>query len=396
MISVFAITFWLAVGLLLYHHIGYPVLLALAVRVLARPIRRGGFSPMISVIIPAYNEGGVIGAKLASVLNGRYPDDRMEVIVVDDGSTDDTAEQVSKVDDPRVILDHGPERRGKVAALNRAVKRARGEVLVFSDANALMRPDTLTNLMCNFADSTVGCVSGRTVTAGHGSELETGENLYWRLESCIKTLESRLGSSPAADGSLLAVRGSVYDLPSNRIVNDDFQMAVRTVHQGYRAVYDRTAVTAEEGSASLADEFGRKSRIAAGRWQVVGQVLGLVWQNPGFVFKFVSHKLLRLLVGPLMLLAFVSNLCAVILNRSSGMGLVSVVGLHAPWGHLALVAQVAFYALAGMGALLNAWGLRFKPAYLVFYFLSAHMASMVGMVRFFLGRQTVLWRKVAR
>lgn len=394
--SVFVVLFWLAVGLLLYHFIGYPALLAVLVPALARPIQREEYLPVISVIIPAHNEGGVIRAKLNSVLNSYYPGDRIEIIVAEDGSTDDTVEQVSTVADSRVILDHSPERGGKVAALNRAMQRARGEVLVFSDANALVKPDTLYNLMCNFADPEVGCVSGCKVLAGHGSELETSENLYWRYESWIKTLESSLGSTPAAVGELLAVRRTIYHLPTDHIINDDFQIVVRTVEQGYRAVYDRTAVTIEESYTSMADEFGRKSRIAAGRWQAFGQTLRLVRRQPGFVFKFLSHKGLRLLVAPLMILAFFGNLGAVVLNQSSGTGLISLIGLHAPWGHLALAGQVILYALAGLGALLDRWQLRFKPVYFIYFFLSAQLAAMAGLLRLCSGRQTVLWRKVAR
>ncbi len=394
--SAFAVLFWLAVALLLYHFIGYPVLLVALVRALARPIKRGEYLPFISVIIPAHNEGGVIRAKLTSVLSSRYPADRIEIIVAEDGSTDDTVEQIAAVADPRVVLDHSSERGGKVAALNRAVQRAHGKFLVFSDANALMKPNTFYNLMCNFADPSVGCVSGRKILAGHGAELETSENLYWRYESWIKTLESCLGSTPAAVGELLAVRRTVYDLPANHIINDDFQIVVRTVEQGYRAIYDRTAVTIEEGSTSMADEFGRKSRIAAGRWQVIVQVLKLVHRQPGFVLKFLSHKVLRLLVMPLMILALIGNLGAVVLNQSGEVGLNPLIGLHAPWAQLALAGQVTFYTLAGLGALLDLRGLRFKPVYFIYYFLSAQLASMAGLLRFSSGRQTVLWRKVAR
>lgn len=394
--SAFAVLFWLAAGLLLYHFIGYPLLLVVLVRFVARPIQKREYLPFISVIIPAHNEGGVIRAKLTSVLNSHYPGDRMEIIVAEDGSTDDTFEQIAAVADPRVVLDHSPERRGKVAALNRAVRRAHGDFLVFSDANALMKPDTLYNLMCNFADPRVGCVNGRKVLSGQGSELETNENLYWRYESWIKTLESCLGSTPASVGELLAVRRSLYDLPTNQIINDDFQIVVNTVGQGYRAIYDPTAVTIEKGSTSIADEFGRKSRIAAGRWQVIMQVLKLVWRQPGFVCMFLSHKGLRLLVAPLMILTFISNLGAVVLNQSGGAGLISLISLHIPWGPLALAGQMTFYILAGMGALLDIRGLRLKPVYFIYYFLSAQIASMAGMLRFFSGRQTVLWRKVVR
>jgi poly-beta-1,6-N-acetyl-D-glucosamine synthase len=396
MISVFAVLFWLAVGLLLYHLVGYPLLLVALARVKAQPIQRQEYLPVISVIIAAYNEGGVIKAKLDSVLNSRYPGERLEVIVVEDGSTDNTVEQITSVADPRIILDHSDQRSGKMAAMNRAVQRARGEILVFSDANALLQPDTLYNLMSNFADARVGCASGRKVLAGRPSELETNENLYWRYESWIKTLESRLGSSATATGELLAVRRAIYRLPDSTIINDDSQIVVSTVRQGYRAIVDDTAVTHEPGSDSMSDELGRKSRIAAGRWQLVGQVVKLIGTQPEFVFKFFSHKALRLLVAPLMALALIGNVGAVALNPMGGAGLIPLIGLHTPWGQLALAGQIGLYALAGLGAWLDRRGIRFKPAYFAYYFVSAQLAALAGLVRFSSGRQTVLWRKVAR
>jgi len=396
MVSVFAILFWLAVGLLLYHFIGYPLLLVALARIVAQPIQCKEYLPFVSVIIAAYNEGGVIKAKLNSVLNSRYPGDRLEVIVAEDGSTDNTVEQITSLADPRIILDHSDQRGGKMAAMNRAVRRARGEILVFSDANALLQPNALYNLMSNFADARVGCASGRKVLAGHTSELETNENLYWRYESWIKTLECRLGSSAATSGELLAVRRAIYSLPDSAIINDDFQLVVNTVQQGYRAIYDATAVTHEAGSDSMSDELGRKSRIAAGRWQVFGQVLKLSGTRPGFVIKFLSHKALRLLVGPLMVLALIGNVGAVALNPMGGAGFTPLIGLHTPWGQLALGGQMGLYALAGLGAWLDRRGIRFKPAYFAYYFVSAQLAALAGFVRFSSGRQTVLWRKVAR
>jgi biofilm PGA synthesis N-glycosyltransferase PgaC len=396
MASIFVILFWLSVGLLIYHLFGYPALLALLVSILKPQVKHREITPPVTVIIPSYNEGGVIQAKLLTVLNSQYPASQMEVICTDDGSTDDTMNQIRSVADPRVILDHQPERSGKMAAMNRAAHRAGGEFVIFTDANAVWKPDTLSNLMSNFADPRVGCVSGRKILTGAGTAPEVNENLYWRYESWIKDQESRLGSTVAASGELMAIRRSAYRFPDPQIINDDFQIVLNTVEQGYRVLYDPTAVTIEPGSSSMAEEYGRKSRIAAGRSQLTGKVLKLAFNQPGFVFKFISHKLLRLLVMPLMILALISNLVVVLANQPPGTGIVSVFRLSSPWGQLFITGQIILYLLAALGALLEHFGVRFKPIYFIYYFVSSQIAILTGLMKFSSGRQSVLWRKAAR
>jgi cellulose synthase/poly-beta-1,6-N-acetylglucosamine synthase-like glycosyltransferase len=392
---VLAVTFWLAIGLILYHLVGYPLLIYLLASAKKKQITRKEFLPFITVIIPAYNEGGVIKEKINSILFSNYPANSIEILVPEDGSTDNTVEQVLSISDPRVFLDHSHSRGGKMLAINRAVEQARGDFLVFTDANAIFKPDTLRNLMSNFADPEVSCVCGRKLISG-SSDLETNENVYWRYESWIKHNESRLGSTPAAVGELLAIRRDIFNLPSKTIINDDFQIALNTVEQGYRAIYDPTAVTFEKGSSSIQDEYGRKSRIAAGRWQVIGQVVKLAFRRPWFVIAFFSHKMLRLFVFPLMILALCSNLGIVLLNLPTSSGLNFLIGLYSPWGQLAIGIQALFYILAGTGAVLNSFGIRVRLLYLPYYFLYAQIASLSGFFRFSSGRQTVIWRKVAR
>ncbi len=393
--SLLALLFWLSCGLILYHLALYPLLLALLGRLFARPVRRGEYLPSISVIVPAYNEAGVIADKLRSIQAGDYPQDRLEVIVAVDGSSDDTARQVLTSGVERVILDHNPQRAGKMAALNRAVRRSQGEVLVFTDANAMLWPGTLRTLLSNFADPGVGLASGRKLLYGE-SLLENSESLYWRYEGRIKTMESRIGSTPAAAGELIAIRREIYRPPNGSIINDDFQLVIETIRSGRRVVYDPTAVTVEKGSESLQDEYGRKTRIAAGRWQLVGQVLGMSWRHPWFALAFFSHKLLRLLVFPLMLAALLSSLGMAFVQRSGVTGLAAVAGLYSPWAEISLGLQGLFYMLAGLGAVLERFGVRVKFLYLLYYFLNAQLAALGGLLQISTKRQTTLWRKVAR
>jgi poly-beta-1,6-N-acetyl-D-glucosamine synthase len=396
MASFFAVLFWLSVALLAYHLFGYPALLGLLVFLLKPTAERKDITPLVSVIIPSHNEAGVIRAKLLTVLNSHYPADHIEVICMDDGSTDDTLEQIRSVIDPRVRLVYQTERSGKMTAMNHAVRLVGSEFVIFTDANALWKPDTLANLMCHFAASGVGCVSGRKSLTGKGTQAEANENLYWRYESWIKSKESLLGSTVAASGELLAVRRAAYRFPDQDIINDDSQIVLDTIEQGYRVLYDPTAVTIEPGSPSMADEYGRKSRIAAGRWQLAGKVLKLAPGHPGFVIEFISHKLLRLLVMPLMILAFAANLAVVLAPPPAGAGMVSLLRLSSPWAQLILAGQVALYTLAALGAVMEHFGVRFKPIYFIYYFVGSQIATLAGLVRISSGRQSVLWRKVAR
>jgi poly-beta-1,6-N-acetyl-D-glucosamine synthase len=390
-----AFLFWLAAVLILYHLIGYPALLFVLKRLVKNPVKKSEISPFVSIIIPAYNEGGVIREKVNSVIHSHYPADCYEVIVVDDGSTDNTAEQALIVSDPRVVIDQAEMRGGKMSALKRGVKLAKGDVIVISDAEAIWKPDSLNHLISNFADPAVGCASGYHMMMGSNGA-EANENFYWRYESCIKKLESAIHSTTAATGGLLAIRKSLFQWPDQSIINDDFLMALNAASHGYRVIFDPSAVTYESGSSSISIEYHRKSRIAAGRWQIFGQVFKLAFRNPWFVIAFFSHKMLRLLIFPLMILAFLSSLGRVFMSQVGPAELLSLFGLYSPWGQLALFVQVLFYLLAGFGALLDHFGIRIKLLYLPYYFLNAQIASLSGFYRFSTGRQTVLWRKVSR
>ncbi len=394
--TICAILFWLASGSILYHLALYPLLLTVLNRLFAKPIRRGEYLPTISVIVPAYNEAGVIGDKLHSIQASDYPAERLEVIVAEDGSSDDTARQVLAAGDERIFLDHCSERAGKMAALTRAAQRASGEVLVFTDANAILRPGTLRSLLSNFADPTVGLASGSKLLHGE-SQLEASESTYWRYEGRIKALESRVGSTPAAAGELIGIRREIYCPHPGSVINDDFQLVIDAIRSGHRVVYDPDAVTVEKGSELIREEYGRKSRIAAGRWQLVGQVVGMAYRHPWFALAFFSHKMLRLVLLPLMLLALVSSfVLALAPPRVEVSGLTALVGLYSPWAEISLALQGLLYLLAGLGALLDRFGVRVKLLYLLYYFLNAQLAALGGLLQISTGRQTVLWRKVAR
>jgi biofilm PGA synthesis N-glycosyltransferase PgaC len=302
--------FWLAAFLVLLTYFIYPGLLFLAAR--NRPPHRPPEAepPHVSFIIAAYNEEKVIEAKLRDTLALDYPRDRLEVLVAADGSDDGTVERVAAFRGAGVICLHEPARRGKTAALNRAVAHAKGEVVVFSDANTFYNPDAVTQLVRHFADPTVGGVTGvKHIREQEDRAASVGDSLYWRYESAIKAWQSRIGSITAADGEILAVRRSLYAPIPEHLINDDAAITFGIVQQGYRLLYETAAVSTEYASITLADDFAVKVRMVAGGFQTV-------WENRRYLFppdtrfklQFWVHKVLRWLVPQCLIVALLANL----------------------------------------------------------------------------------------
>ena len=374
--------FFAAATLIVYHYALYP----LAAIVLARLIPRrhtidDGFRPRVSLVIAAYNEEKVIREKIENSLVLDYPRDKLEIIVVSDGSSDATHAIASAYADRGVVALHTPERRGKTAALNRGVNRAQGEIVVFSDANNDFSPNALLALVRHFADPSIGGVSGlKQIKAAAGRESTTGDSLYWRYESALKLAESRLGSITGGDGEIFAVRRALYSPLDERIINDDAAITFAIVGQGRRVLYDLDARSYEYASKNIVDDFFVKVRMVAGGFQTVS----LFWRRillptTWFDFAFLSHKLLRWLIPELLVLVFVS---AWVLSAQ-------------PFFRAMLILQVAFYALALYG-----WTRRQAPmsnvVYIPYYFATMNVAAAFGLYRFIARSQSTAWRKAAR
>lgn len=392
------VLFWLSVLLAVYVYVGYPLAVVLLSR-LRPPTRYPGFGeadwPAVTLIVAAYREEQAIGAKLENTLALDYPADRLEVIVALDGNEDRTADAVQRFANRGVILDHKLERGGKAAALNRAAARASGEILVFSDANNLYDTHTLHELVRPFSDAQVGGVSGAKHVVAEGDDLSHSEGLYWRYESAIKRAETRLGSTVAANGEILAIRKALFGpLPTDSIL-DDFVTAMLVLRRGYRMVFAADAHSYERASATVADERVRRARIVSGRFQAAGWSGWLLpWQRPGLVLAVVSHKYLRLLLPLGMLVAAVMAAVAVVWPPAPGPW--ALARLAPPWGLAALALQVLFYGMAVAGAWLERQGRHVKLLYLPAFLVSSNWAMLDGMLRFLRGGHTVKWRRVTR
>ena len=370
-----AVGFWILIGLVGFAYVGYPMLLGILARIVRRRAKSADVTPSVTLLVPAYNEEHSLGAKLDSCMALDYPKDKLQVIVLSDGSTDGTNAVAERYADRGVELMAFDENRGKLAVLRDGMERARGEIVAFSDAACRLMPDSLRRLVRPFADPAVGCVSGvYRVLRPEQAELGSEEGFYWRYETFIKRCESDLASILGAHGSLYAIRRELCpDLAAIRI-NDDYEIPVKIVAGRHRAVYAPDAVACEE--ASEMGGFARRVRIAVGNFRQLRLLGLLLWPpRPWLLFEFVSHKVLRLL-GPLCLAA------ALVLN---------VLLLRRPLYAGLLVAQGVFYGLALVGWAAGGQRVRVPLLKLPFYFCMVNAAYVVGLWRLLMGSGRVEW-----
>jgi poly-beta-1,6-N-acetyl-D-glucosamine synthase len=377
---IIAFVFWFAALLIAFAYVGYPSVMWLLARIRPQPVTRGQIEPAVSLIIAAYNEEKTIGDKLENSLALAYPRDKLEILVVADGSNDRTADIVRGYEDRGIRLLHEPGRGGKTAALGRGVEACRGSIVLFSDANTVYQPTTIATIVRCFADPTVGGVSGRKIVLADGQRAATdGERAYWSYESNLKVWESVVGSIATADGEIFAMRRELFEPPPPRIVHDDMYLTLRLIEKGYRVVFDPDATSAEHASLSLRDEFHLKVRYAAAGYQILGAFRPMfVPPRSWFAWRFLAHKLLRWLVPLFLLALFVSSAL-----------------LPGAVYRLAWWLQVAFYGLA-----LVSWSVRRSRGlslfYFPLYFCAMNGAFLYGLLRALGGGQSTMWRKAER
>jgi glycosyltransferase involved in cell wall biosynthesis len=361
--------FWLSAGLIAYTYAGFPALVLARGRLRPRPHREEPVTPTVSIVIAARNEEASIGGKLDNLAALDYPADRLEVLIASDGSEDGTNELVAARANDRLRLVALP-RGGKAATLNAAVAQARGDVLVFSDANSMFAPDAVRRLVAPFADPEVGGVAGdqRYVADGGEAAVAGGERSYWSLDRAIKLAESRGGHVISATGAIYAVRRSLFrEVPASS--TDDFATSTGVIAQGHRLVFAPDAVAYEAVGASAEVEFSRKVRVMTrGLNGVIIRRELLDPRRHGFyALQLLSHKVLRRLMAiPLIVLAASatalwrrSPFYAAAAAAQVSLYLVGVLGLLAgrrPRARGKLVAAPTFFVLvnaASLQALLN-------------------------------------------
>ncbi|MEA3082261.1 MAG: hypothetical protein QOD54_1963 [Sphingomonadales bacterium] len=372
------LVFVVSLGLVGWVYVGYPLLLGVLGRVRPRPHRRAAICPSLSVVVAAHDEEVQIARKIADIRACDYPHDRMEIIVASDGSDDGTvadaraagAEQV--LDLPRV---------GKVRALVVAVEHARGDVIVFSDADSRFECATLRQLVSNFADDSVGAVAANEVQVEErdGTLVGRGEGLYWRYENWVRRAEDRVGSVVSAGGRLFAMRRELFRAPDAAHA-DDFAISTQVIPQGYTLAFDRDARVLVQLPSQGRAELRRKVRVMNGGLRAACALLSvrLLLDRPAYALQLLSHKILR---------RFVAFFLAAAL-------LVSVLGVahNAAWW-IVLAPQCAFYAVAIVGAFGARSGRRPSRVLAVpYYFCLANLAAAVAVASVLLGVRYERWQ----
>jgi cellulose synthase/poly-beta-1,6-N-acetylglucosamine synthase-like glycosyltransferase len=371
------IVFWLSLAIPVYAYLGYPLTLILLRRILHNGVAKREITPFLSLIVPAYNESSTIVSKIHNSLALDYPPDRLEIVIACDGCKDGTprlAEEaaIASGADRIQVLDF-PVNRGKILTLNAAVAECHGEIIVFSDASAILNPDALRLLIRNFADPRVGSVSGKyTVIKPNEVKIGGSEDIYWKYETFLKTQESELSSTVGGHGHLHAIRAELYPYPPAGTINDDYIIHASVIAQGWRAVYEPEAVIREEAREMTG--FGRRVRIMAGNFQQLREIRPLLRPlRPLPLFFFIARKVLRLAVPFAMIAAFIANLFL----------------LRSQLYQLLLAAQICFYILAILGSLTR---LQPKVLMLPYYFSMINAAVFLGSYHAFTGLRTMRWK----
>lgn len=372
--------FWLCLAIVVYTYIGYGIVLYLLVFIKrlatkAKPLAdiSDDCLPEVTLMVCAYNEEDIIAEKMANTHLLDYPADRLHLVWVTDGSTDNTNTLLSAY--PEVEIVYSPERRGKAAALKHGIKEVKTEIVMMTDANTMLNPGAVREIVRLMQDPKVGCVSGekKVMAKSDSDEAAQGEGLYWKYESTLKRLDGELYSAMGAAGELCVIRRQLMtDIPDDTLL-DDFFISMEIVRTGYKIAYTSKAYAMEYGSADLHEESKRKRRIAAGGLQSCWRLRSLMnpLRYPVVAFQFVSHRVLRWTITPVCLFALIPLNTILVL---SGEGIIYTV----IW-----VLQILFYASA-------AAGLRISK-----YFVFMNLNVFRGMAYLF-NNTSGMWEKAKR
>ncbi len=380
------VLFWICIGVVFYTFIGY----ALVVGIWAKCVsffRKENFDPAyepeVTLVVPAYNEADILAQKVENCLELDYPAEKMQLIVITDGSDDHSAQVLQNY--PRVLHVHEATRRGKAAAENRVMNFVRHPFVIFTDCNTRLNTETVREMVKHYQNPKVGAVSGEKKVQQDNSSAGNGEGLYWKYESFLKRCDSRIHSLMGAAGELVSFRTELFAPLEEDSILDDFVQSLRIVEKGYTVVYEPKAYASELPSSSLKEEMKRKIRICAGGWQSMARLTGLLnpIKHPVVSFLYVSHRVLRWSVTPLFL-AMLLPLSATLAIQQGG-----IYGLFT-------FLQILFYGMACGGWLAENRGKKIKPFLIPLYFTMMNIAVFFGFIRFFRQSQPAAWEKAKR
>jgi cellulose synthase/poly-beta-1,6-N-acetylglucosamine synthase-like glycosyltransferase len=386
------IFFWVSFSVLFFCYIGYGILLVLlntANKIVIPSVNQTELNELlpVTILVAAYNEDQVLEQKIKNTLAIDYPVDKLNIIFITDGSLDDSVNIINRY--PAVTLLHNQQRKGKFAAIQRAMQFVHTPLVIFSDANTLLNKECIRRLVRHYKNERVGGVAGekKIIRNGVSSAIGEAEGLYWQYESFLKKLDADFHTVVGAAGELFSIRTKFFKAVNDELILDDFIISMNVCLQGYTIAYEAGAFATELPSVTLADEEKRKIRIAAGAYQSIGYVkssLNFI-KYPLLCFQFLSRRLLRwVCCPPLLMTLFVSNIFIV----SNGS-----MPLFYSWF---LYTQLLFYVSAFVGWLLVHSGKKAGLLTIPFYFVFMNYCLVKGFFRFIKGRQTVLWEKSLR
>lgn len=369
------IIFAACVLLVFYAYLGYPISLWLFARLRCRDVENGLIVPNVTIILTVYNEGAKIQKKIENILNLEYPKDKLQVIIASDGSSDETNEVIREYGKFGIDILDLPERKGKESAQKEAVQHAIGEVLVFTDVATILDPSAIKQIVSNFADPTVGCVSSEDLIVDKSGK-PVGEGMYIRYEMWLRRLESRVNSLIGLSGSFFAARKEVCKDFSGEM-QSDFRTVLMAVKLGMRGVSDPEAIGRYEDIVEEKKEFSRKVRTVVRGLTVFfnhSEFLN-IFRYGFFSYQYFCHKLLRWLVPIFLFLALILNLS---------------LALESSWWFFLLGFQLSFYLLGVFGWLKgSSWlGLITK---IPTYFVTANFSILVAWIRFLRGERITMW-----
>lgn len=392
MMTIVTIFFWVSLGILFYCYIGYGVMVFIftGLKKFVTPRKRKQSPEYIlpvTLIVTAYNEKIVLEQKIHNTLSIDYPSDKLQLIFITDGSVDGSEKIVRNYSS--IVTMHQPERKGKYAAIKRAMKQVQTPVVVFSDANTLLNAACIKNIAEHYTNEKTGGVAGEKKIARNKTVSAVGEaeGLYWQYESFMKKLDAGFNTVTGAAGELFSIRTALFKELDDDLILDDFVISMQICLEGYKIEYEPEAFATELPSASLAEEEKRKVRISAGAYQSVAYLKDClnIFKHPLLSFQYISRRLLRWVFCPVMLMILLlSNLLLINYQWSSG------------FYNGALYAQIIFYVFAFAGWLLVRSGKRAGLFTIPFYFVFMNYCLVKGFIKFVKGRQSVLWEKSMR
>jgi len=391
MLSIF---FWILIFVILYTYIGYGIVLYILVKIKRifsskKSTAIPEATPDITLFITAYNEKDYVAAKMENSLSLDYPQHKLHIVWVTDGSDDGTPELLSAYENVTVL--HNPGRNGKIAAMNRGMKFITTPIVMFSDANTMLGKESVKRIVALFNNPKVGCVSGekRIINKTSDTASGAGEGLYWKYESVLKKWDAELYSVVGAAGELFAIRTALYREVEKDTLLDDFIISLRVAQEGYTIQYDPEAYAIESASANVKEELKRKIRISAGGIQSVVRLRSLlnIFKYGKLSFQYISHRVLRWTITPLCLL----------LLLPTGWLLAAKEGLFDLGFYSSLFwLQILFYAAALTGWFLENRETRIKLLFVPYYFFIMNLSVFLGFFRYINKTQTVNWDRAKR